>query len=154
MRILLAIHILAAVIFMGNIITAAFWKVRADKSGNLESMAITSRSLQLADFAFTMPGILALLVTGIWMVGITGWQRFQEPWLGISLVLLILTGTIWAAGMVPLQKRMTRLAGDQAAAGQADPVYRQASRTWAMMGGVATLLPVVILVLMSLKPGA
>ena len=154
MRILLAIHILASVIFVGNIITAAFWKVRADKSGNLESMAITSRSLRLADFAFTMPGILALLVTGIWMVGITGWQRFQEPWLGISFVLLILTGTIWAAGMVPLQKRMTRLAVDQAAAGQGDPVYRQASRTWAMMGGVATLLPVVILVLMTLKPGA
>ena len=154
MQILLAIHIIAAVIFMGNIITSAFWKVRADKSGNLESMALNSRSLQLADLAFTMPGILGLLVTGIWMVGITGWQRFQEPWLGISFVLLILTGTIWGAGMVPLQKRMTRLDRDQAAAGQADPDYRQASRTWSMMGGVATLLPVVILVLMVLRPGA
>ena len=30
-KILLAIHILAAVIFMGNIITAAFWKIRADR---------------------------------------------------------------------------------------------------------------------------
>ena len=154
MRILLAIHILASVVFVGNIITAAFWKIRADRSGSLESIAITSRSLQLADFAFTMPGILALLVTGIWMVGITGWQRFQEPWLGISFVLLILTATIWAAGLAPLQKRMTRLARDQSAAGQADPAYRQASRTWSMMGGVATLLPVVILVLMALKPGA
>ena len=47
-------HILAAVIFVGNIITAAFWKVRADKSGNLESMALTARSLQLADLAFTI----------------------------------------------------------------------------------------------------
>lgn len=153
MRILLAIHILAAVIFVGNIITAAFWKIRADKSGNLEAMAITSRSLQLADLAFTMPGILALLVTGIWMVGITGWQRFQEPWLGISLVLLILTATISAAGLAPLQKRMGRLATEQAAAGQPDPDYRRASRTWSMLGGVATLLPVVILVLMVFKPG-
>ena len=153
MRILLAIHILAAVIFVGNIITAAFWKIRADKSGNLEAMAITSRSLQLADLAFTMPGILALLVTGIWMVGITGWQRFQEPWLGISLVLLILTATISAAGLAPLQKRMGRLAAEQAAAGQPDPDYRRASRTWSMLGGVATLLPVVILVLMVFKPG-
>ena len=154
MRILLAIHILAAVIFMGNIITAAFWKVRADKSGNLESIAETSRSLQLADRAFTMPGILGLLVTGIWMVGIAGWERFQEPWLGVSFVLLILTGAIWAAGLAPLQKRMTRLARDQATAGQPDPNYRKASRTWSMMGGVATILPVVILVLMVLKPGA
>ncbi|PKB65239.1 MAG: hypothetical protein BZY80_00680 [SAR202 cluster bacterium Io17-Chloro-G2] len=153
MRILLAIHILAAVIFLGNIITAAFWKVRADKSGNLETMSITSRSLQLADIAFTMPGVITLLVTGVWMVGITGWQRFQEPWLGISLVLLILTAIISAAGLVPLQKRMVRLSGDQLTAGTADPAYRRASRTWAMMGGVATLLPVVILILMVLKPG-
>ena len=154
MRILLAIHLLAAVIFVGNIITAAFWKIRADKSGNLESMAITSRSLELADMAFTIPGIIGLLVTGVWMVGITGWERFQEPWLGISLVLLILTATISVAGLVPLQKRMTRLARDQAAAGQADPDYRRASRIWSMLGGVATLMPVVILVLMVLRPGA
>ena len=154
MRILLAIHILASMIFVGNMITAAFWKKRADKSGNLETMAMTSRSLQLADFAFTMPGILALLATGIWMVGITGWQRFQEPWLGISFVLLILTAIIWAAVLMPLQKRMARLASEQASAGQANPDYRRASRTWSMMGGVATLLPVVILVLMVLRPGA
>lgn len=153
MRILLAIHIFAAVIFIGNIMTAAFWKIRADKSGNLESIAVTSRSLELADMAFTIPGVLGLLVTGIWMVGITGWQRFQEPWLAISLVLLIVTAVISTAGLVPLQKRMTRLARDQAAAGQADPDYRKASRTWSMMGGVATLLPVVILVLMVMKPG-
>jgi uncharacterized membrane protein len=154
LRILLAIHILAAVVFVGNIITAAFWKVRADRSGSLEFMAETSRSLQLADKAFTMPGILGLLVTGIWMVGITGWERFQEPWLGGSFVLLLLTGAIWAIGLAPLQKRMTRLARDQATAGQPDSDYRNASRTWAMMGGIATLLPVVILVLMVLKPGA
>ena len=67
--------------------------------------------------------------------------------------MLILTGAIWAIGLAPLQKRMARLASDQAAAGQADPDYRKASRTWSMMGGIATLLPVVILVLMVLKPG-
>ena len=133
-------------------ITAAFWKIRADKSGHLEAMALTSRSLELADRAFTIPGIMALLVTGIWMVGLTGWQRFQEPWLGISFVLLILTSIIGVAGIAPLQRRMARLAQDQAAAGQPDPAYRKASRTWSMMGGVATLLPVVILVLMVLKP--
>ena len=154
MQILLTIHILAAVVFVGNIITSAFWKVRADKSGNLEHMAITSRSLQLADMAFTMPGIVGLLVTGIWMVGLTSWDRFQQPWLGGSLVLLVITAVIWAAGLAPLQARMTRLSREQAAAGQQNPDYRKASRLWSMMGGIATLLPVVILVLMVLKPGA
>ncbi len=94
LQVLLALHILAAVVFVGNIITAAFWKVRADRSGNLETIAITARSLLQADYVFTAPGIVVLLVTGIWMVGLSDWARFQEPWLGGSFVLLIITGVI------------------------------------------------------------
>ena len=152
LRILLLLHILAAVIFMGNIITAAFWKVRADRSGSLETMALTSRAVLLADYIFTGPGIVALLVTGIWMVGLTGWGRFQEPWLGVSFVLLILTGVIWAGVLIPLQFRMVRLSRQALAAGALDPAYTRTGRLWAMFGGVATLIPVVILVLMVLRP--
>ena len=151
-KILLAIHILAAVIFMGNLITAAFWKMRADRSGNVETMALTARAVLLADFIFTGPGIGALLVTGIWLAGITGWQRFQEPWLGISLVLLVLTGVIWLGVLVPLQLRMARLSREGAASGTVNEAYTRASRMWAMFGGIATLLPVIILVLMVIKP--
>ena len=91
---ILAIHILASVIFLGNLITTAFWKVRADRSGNLENMAMTSRSVLFADYVFTGPGIATLLVTGILLAGLSGWERFQEPWLGISLMLLLVTAFI------------------------------------------------------------
>lgn len=152
LRVLLAIHILAAVIFMGNMITAAFWKTRADRSGNLEAIALTTRAVLQADYMFTGPGIVLLLVTGIWMVGLTDFARFQEPWLGSSLVLLIVTGVIWAGILLPLQIRLARLAREGAASGALDPSYRRASRRWAMFGGIATLLPVVILFLMVLRP--
>ena len=151
-RILLAIHILAGVIFMGNIITAAFWKARADRSGSLETIALTTRAVLQADYMFTGPGIVLLLVTGIWMVGLTNWARFQEPWLGSSLVLLIVTGIIWTGVLLPLQFRLARLAREGTANGALDPSYRRASRQWAIFGGIATLLPVVILFLMVLKP--
>ena len=150
--ILLAIHILSAVVFVGNIITAAFWKVRADRAGNLDTIASTSRSLLQADYIFTLPGIVGLLVTGIALVGLTGWDRFQQPWLSASLLLLILTAIIWAAVLLPLQLRMVRLAEQGAAGGTAVPGYRSASKRWAMFGGIATLLPLVILFLMVLKP--
>ena len=154
LQILLAIHILSAILFVGNIITAAFWKVRADRSGNLEGMAVTTRSLLQADYAFTAPGISGLLITGIWMVGLTGWERFEETWLSLSLVLLVVTGLIWVALLLPLQFRMARLSRAAADRGAPDPDYARASRRWAMFGGIATLLPVIILFLMVLKPGA
>ena len=150
---LLVLHILAAVIFVGNIITAAFWKTRADRSGNLETIAITSRSLLQADYVFTAPGIVVLLVTGIWMVGLSDWARFQEPWLGGSFVLLIITGIIWLAVLLPQQRRMVRLAQEGADAGALSPDYRRAGRIWSMFGGIATLLPILILFLMVIKPG-
>lgn len=151
-QVILAIHILAAVIFLGNLITTAFWKVRADRSGNLEYMAITARSVLLADYVFTGPGIAALLVTGILLAGLSGWERFQEPWLGLSLVLLLLTAIIWAGVLIPLQLRMVRLSQQGLAAGNLDPAYTSASRRWSMFGGIATLLPIVILFLMVLRP--
>ena len=149
---ILAIHILAAVIFLGNIITTAFWKVRADRSGNLENMAMTSRSILLADYMFTGPGIGALLITGILLAGISGWERFQEPWLGISLMLLLVTAFIWAGVLIPLQWRMVRLSEEGLTSGVLDPAYTRTSRRWSMFGGIATLLPMVILFLMVLRP--
>jgi uncharacterized membrane protein len=152
LEVLLALHILSAVIFVGNIITAAFWKVRADLSGNLETIALTTRAVLIADWAFTGPGILVLLGTGLAMVGLTGWERFQELWLGLSFVLLIVTGIIWIVVLVPLQRRMARLARDGAASGTLDSAYYRTSRMWAIFGGIATLLPVIILFLMVLRP--
>ena len=153
LQVLLALHILAAVVFVGNIITAAFWKTRADRSGNLETIAITARSLLQADYVFTAPGIVVLLATGIWMVGLSDWARFQEPWLGGSFVLLIITGAIWLAVLLPQQRRMVRLAQEGADAGALGPEYRRAGRIWSMFGGIATLLPILILFLMVFKPG-
>ncbi len=154
LQVLLVLHILAAIVFVGNIITAAFWKAQADRSENLETIAITARSLLKADYIFTAPGIVVLLVTGIWMVGLSvgSWERFQEPWLGGSFVLLIITGIIWLAVLLPQQRRMVRLAQEGADAGALGPEYRKASRIWSMFGGIATLLPVLILFLMVLKP--
>ena len=152
LQVLLALHILAAVVFVGNIITAAFWKTRADRSGNLETIAITARSLLQADYTFTAPGIVVLLVTGIWMVGLSDWARFQEPWLGGSFVLLIITAVIWLVILLPQQRRMVRLAQEGADAGAMGPEYRRAGRIWSMFGGIATLLPILILFLMVFKP--
>ncbi len=58
---------------LGNLITREFWKVRADRSGNRENMAMTSRSVLFAVYVFTGPGIATLLVTGILLAGLSGW---------------------------------------------------------------------------------
>ena len=151
-QIILAIHILSAVVLIGNLITSAFWKVRAEQTSNLETIASTCRGLLRADYMFTIPGIVVLWVSGMLLVAFTGWQRFEQLWLGLSFVLLILTTIIWLAAMLPLQRRMGRLSQEGLARGELDPAYSRTSRRWSMFGGIATLLVVIILFLMVLRP--
>ena len=151
-QIILAIHILSGVVLVGNLITSAFWKVRADQTSNLETISSTCRGLARADCMFTIPGIVVLLATGILLVALTGWQRFEQFWLGLSFLLLIVTIVIWFAALLPLQRRMVRLSQEGLARGELDPAYARTSRRWSMVGGIATLLVVIILFLMVLRP--
>jgi len=152
LRVLIAIHVIFAVVYLGNLITAAFWKARADRSGSLEAMAVASRLVILSGRFFTAPGIIGLFVTGILIVSQTGWRRFDEPWLGASFILLVIAAIIWLAVLVPLERRMLRLAREGVSRGMVDPAYRRTSSLWSIFGGIATLLPVIILFLMVIRP--
>ena len=152
LRILIALHVFFAVVYLGNLITAAFWKIRADRSGSLEAMAVASRLALLSGCFFTGPGIAGLFVTGTIIVGMTDWRRFEEPWLAASFVMLVVAAVIWLAVMVPLERRMMRLARDGVSRGVVDPDYRRLSRLWAIFGGIATLIPMIILFLMVIRP--
>ena len=151
--ILLLLHVLASIIFIGNNITGVFWKVRADKTGNLDVISNSADALLRADYQFTLPSLIVLFVTGVWMGGLSGWERFQEIWLGSSFVLLVITVLIWVIVLSPRLRNLVRIATDCAETGKLSEGYIAVSRTWSIWGGVVTLLPIVILILMVLKPG-
>jgi uncharacterized membrane protein len=151
-NLLLTLHILAAVWLMGHLISAAFWKARADRSGNPETIATTAQALVRSDLMFIGPGIIVLLGTGIWMAGLTGWERFQEIWLGTSFFLVIVMVILWLAVLLPQQRRMARFAAEIREGIDRSDDYQRASKLWSMAGGIMTLIPVIVLFLMVFKP--
>lgn len=151
-NLLLTLHILSAICLMTNLVNSAFWKARANRTGNLETIATVSQALVRSDLVFTGPGIVGLLVTGIWMGGMTGWQRFQEPWLGISFFLTLLVGILWLAVLMPQVRKMARFARENLEGSPHIDRYHRASRIWSITGGIATLIPVIVLFLMVFKP--
>ena len=152
LELLLALHILFAIWLMSNLITSAYWKARADRSGDPEQVASTAQALARSDLMFTAPGIAGVLVTGIWMGGITGWDRFQEPWLAISFILTILMAVLWLAVLMPQVRRMARWSRDHVNGSPHIDRYRRAGKIWSITGGIVTLIPVIILFLMVFKP--
>jgi uncharacterized membrane protein len=147
----LVIHVIGVVVFLGNIITAAFWKVRADLQKNPAFIHFTVKNVMLADYMFTLPGLVLIVVSGIVMAERAGLPMSGLNWLTLSLILLAVTGVIWLAFLIPLQRQMIRLSGQSVESGNITKPYRQASRNWAIFGIIATLLPVAILYFMITK---
>lgn len=147
----LTLHLIGVLLMVGNIITAAFWKVRADLTRNPLVIHHAVKNVMIADYFFTIPGLVLIIISGAVMAGQFGVSLVGLNWLTLSLILLLITGFIWLAILIPLQLRMIRYSADSVKTGVISAEYRRASRQWAIYGVAATFLPIVILYLMVMK---
>ena len=149
-----ALHVLAVVLFLGNIITGVFWKAHADRSGDPRIVAHTLDGIIRSDRWFTIPGVLAILVFGFAAAVVGRLPILGTGWILWSIVLFTISGLAFTLRVAPLQERMARLARHGIATGAFDrDLYAAWSRSWGVWGLVATLAPLAALVLMVLKPG-
>ncbi len=149
---LLFLHVLGAILFFGNILVTAFWKVVADASRNLEMIHIGARKVLAADYIFTIPGLLLLISTGNAMAHRYGYPMNEINWVSVSNGLFAITGVIWLAILIPLQVKMIRTSKQSLEQGAVTEAYRAASKLWMIFGSLATLIPLYILYLMTVKP--
>jgi uncharacterized membrane protein len=146
------LHIFGVVLFLGNIVTAALWKARADRSGDLGAVAFAQRGVAMADWVFTLPGVVLVLIGGYGMAAKRPWPLHGLPWLEWGQAFFWAAVVIWLLVLVPTQRRLIEVSEGAKAAGTLPPEFRRLSRRWAMWGGIATLLPLVVLFLMVAKP--
>ncbi|MGH3083105.1 MAG: DUF2269 family protein [Gaiellaceae bacterium] len=146
----LVLHIFGVVIFLGNIIVTAVWKVLADRTRDPAVVSYAQRLVTITDIAFTATGATLIAVSGGAMAddfgGVTG-----EPWLTWGVVLFVASGVIWVTVLIPiqvLQSRLTRTFDDEIPNG-----YWRLARLWYVFGALATALPLVNIYLMVAKPG-
>jgi uncharacterized membrane protein len=144
------LHLLGAVLFVGNIVVSAVWLALARRSGEPEACRLGVRGVVLTDALFTLPGVILLFVNG----GILGtpWLKAGAAWIIISVLLFVITGVVWGAVLVPIQRRLARLVDGMPPHGPLPAECEALFAKWFRWGGVATLLPLVTLVLMVFKP--
>lgn len=148
------LHILGAVLFLGNIIVTGWWKVMADRTRDARIVAFAQRQVTLTDYVFTLGGVLIVLGSGLANVGLHGLSYAANPWLAWGTGLFVASGVIWGLILVPLQTRLGRLARGFAADGAIPAEYWRLCRAWNFWGVVATLLPVSVLYYMVFKGAA
>lgn len=149
------LHILAVVLFLGNIITGLFWKAHADRTGDARIIAHTLDGIIRSDRWFTIPGVLMIVVFGLGAAMVAGLPILGTSWIWQSLILFGISGLAFMGQVAPLQRKLRALALAAAGGGDWDArAYRRLSRRWEFWGAVATLTPLAALVLMVVKPGS
>ncbi|MFQ5512670.1 MAG: DUF2269 family protein [Candidatus Krumholzibacteriia bacterium] len=149
---LVFLHVFGAIILVGNIIVSAMWMAGAKRTGSAEVLYFASQTVVRADRMFTVPGIVLILVPGLLTVGPYGGFP-GAAWAELALALFIVSGVIWGAVLVRLQRRMIELSRQAVVQKVAlEERYYDVLKRWMMFGGIATLLPVGSLFLMVFKP--
>ena len=143
------IHVLAVIIFLGNIITGLFWKMHADGTRNPIILAHTMRGLIRADRWFTIPGVVVITLAGVWAAIQAGLPLLRTGWIFWSLVAFTLSGVAFAWKVAPLQKQLLQMSAD---ANLDWATYRSKSLQWELWGLFATITPLIAVVLMIWKP--
>jgi uncharacterized membrane protein len=148
------LHVLAVVLFLGNIITGLFWKAHGDRTADPRIIAHTLAGIIRSDRWFTIPGVVLIIVFGVAAAIFGRLPLLRTGWIWQSIILFIASGLAFMLQVAPLQRRLLALAA-AAASGQQweESTYRQLSRRWEFWGVVAILTPLAAVVLMVFKPG-
>jgi len=145
------IHIISSTLLFGTGLGSAFYKYMTDRSNNVNAIAITNRTVVLADWLFTTPTVLIQPATGVMMVFIAGYS-FTDSWLLVSIILYIIAGACWLP-VVVLQIKMRQISNLAIHTTTDLPdIYWKHTKTWFWLGVPAFISIVCTFYLMTNKP--
>ena len=145
------VHLISMVVLFGVGLGTAWYKWMADRTGDVNHIAIINRQVVLADWIFTTPAIIIQPISGVLLMNILN-IPLNTSWLLISLALYVLAGVCWLP-VVWLQYKMRNLSADASANNQALPQqYWRYVRIWFWLGVPAFAAMLSIVFLMLFKP--
>lgn len=145
------LHVLAAVLLLGNLLMAPFWRKRLAISGGPQARALANRAVRVADLMFTLPGWVVTVITGF-IIAIQGGYFKNQGWLHVSLVLFLAWLVIWHVGVLRARKAMIARADEAAASGQTSEALAQSEHQWTQWSYFSAAVAIVILVFMVARP--
>jgi uncharacterized membrane protein len=146
---LMLVHILAAMVWLGGLVTLIILATQAIRSGESDVVARFVANLRVTGLVLFLPAMALVLGLGIWMVLDSSVWSLAQGWIRLSLTLFAAAFVIGAV----FQSRTAILAGRALTQGDQAEAMRQLRR-W--VWGVRAILLILLVVTwaMVFKPGA
>lgn len=151
------IHICAVVIGFGmTFVEAILFPVALNLSPR--HLPLVHRLQIVINRNFATPALVIILITGIYQVADAGWG-FGSFWISASFLIVIVLGGMLGGYFIPSDRKLgAMIDGEIAAAGDAavepSDAYLAKARLQGLMGAVASILVIIAIYLMVVKPGA
>lgn len=147
MSVHLFLHITGAIMFIGNIVITGVWMYWAERTRDKEVITFAAQMVNWADVFFTGPGVILLLLNGLEMASHCDKcsMGLATPWIEASLTLFIVAGILWAVLIVYQNTLMRGLNGNSQG-------FYKTLHQWYVVGIIDTIIPLVILAFMVMKP--
>jgi uncharacterized membrane protein len=123
----------------------------ANRSKEVPSIYFAARTVVIADFLFTSPVAVVQLLTGLWLLRLTGYS-LNDGWVKWGLALYFFAGACWLP-VAWMQVEMRDMA--RAALETERPLserYWRRDRWWTILGSLAFPALVIVFYLMVAKP--
>lgn len=151
----LLLHILGAVLFLGNVATGAVWLAFAVRDGSVGFLRRALTAINRLDLIFTAPGALLLAINGAALAVPYGGAG-GNAWLRWSTIAFVLAGAIWGLVLVPQQLALERRLLDEERAGgagsRASTGVMRALTRYTVCGALAGLPALASFALMIFRP--
>nr|APZ78835.1 membrane protein [Stigmatella aurantiaca Sg a15] len=128
------VHLLAVVVFLGDIAVTAIWRLLADKTREPRVIVYALRLVLITDKYLLMPSSLVLATTGFLIAHLRNIPVWTIPAYAVGQVLFILSGVLWNLVLRPIQGRQLALAESLEASGANFEDYLLLTKKWFRWG--------------------
>jgi uncharacterized membrane protein len=144
------IHVVAVVLFLGNITTGVFWVRHAMPRQDPALLAHAMDGVIRSDRWFTMPGVFVIIAGGVAAAMTGSLPLMRTGWIAWGIAMFALSGIVFSQ-LAPLQRRIRDYA---AGTGGARPEWATCTamvRRWEIIGFLSLAPAWIALAMMVLK---
>jgi hypothetical protein len=127
------LHVLGAMLLIGNVVTTGLWSHWAMARRDQAVAVFATGAILAADAWLTVGGGTLLVAGAIRMVGDRALPWWDLPWTRAGAIALVASSAAWAVVLLPCQVVLRR----QAATGDTDALWKT-FKLWSVVGWAST----------------